>query len=71
MDGTWCMAWKSSVERAATGTIWIRPFDYLKFMGVELEQDLSWITPHVMRLEVQVVAVRDARVVTHPLADLR
>jgi integrase len=50
MDGTWCIA--SEVERGKSRYRYdfIRPFNlYLDFMGRELEQDLSWVTPHVMR----------------------
>ena len=45
MDGTWCIA--PEIQR---GYDFIRPFAlYVKLMGIELEQDLSWITPHVKR----------------------
>ena len=50
MDGTWCIAPEIQRRKSRYRYDFIRPFDlYLKFMGVELEQDLSWITPHVMR----------------------
>jgi hypothetical protein len=50
MDGTWCIA--SEVQRGKSRYRYdfIHPFNlYLEFMSREFGQDLSWITPHVMR----------------------
>jgi integrase len=50
MNGTWCIAPKIQRGKSRYRYDFIRPFNlYLEFMGRELEQDLSWITPHVMR----------------------
>jgi site-specific recombinase XerD len=50
MDGTWCIAPEVQRGKSRYRYDFIRPFNlYLEFMGRELEQDLSWITPHVMR----------------------
>ena len=50
MDGTWCIAPKIQRGKSRYRYDFIRPLGvYLKFMTTELEQDLSWITPHVMR----------------------
>ena len=50
MDGTWCVAPEIQRGKSRYRYDFIRPFRvYLKFMGNELEKDLSWVTPHVMR----------------------
>jgi integrase len=50
MDGTWCVAPEIQRGKSRYRYDFIRPFHlYLEFMGNELEKDLSWVTPHVMR----------------------
>ena len=50
MNGTWCIAPEIQRGKSRYRYDFIRPFNlYLEFMGKELEQDLSWVTPHVMR----------------------
>ncbi len=50
MDGTWCIAPEVQRGKSRYRYDFIRPFNlYLEFMGRELGQDLSWVTPHVMR----------------------
>jgi integrase len=50
MDGTWCIAPEIQRGKSRYRYDFIRPFHiFLEFMGNELEKDLSWVTPHVMR----------------------
>jgi integrase len=50
MDGTWCIAPEVQRGKSRYRYDFIRPFNrYLEFMSRELGQDLSWVTPHVMR----------------------
>jgi site-specific recombinase XerD len=49
-DGTWCIAPEVERGKSRYRYDFIRPFNlYLEFMGSQLGQDLSWVTPHVMR----------------------
>ncbi|MGA9576222.1 MAG: hypothetical protein WBV90_01255, partial [Terrimicrobiaceae bacterium] len=50
MDGTWCIAPEIQRGKSRYRYDFIRPFNlFVEFIGKELEQDLSWVTPHVMR----------------------
>jgi site-specific recombinase XerD len=50
MKGTWCIAPEIKRGKSRYRYDFIRPFNlYLEFMSRELEQNLSWVTPHVMR----------------------
>ena len=50
MNGTWCIAPEVQRGKSRYRYDFIRPFNlYLEFISRELEQDLSWVTPHVMR----------------------
>ena len=50
MDGTWCIAPEVQRGKSRYRYDFIRPFNlYLELMSRELGQDLSWVTPHVMR----------------------
>jgi len=50
MSGTWCIAPEVQRGKSRYRYDFIRPFGvYLDYVGGELKQDLSWMTPHIMR----------------------
>jgi len=50
LNGTWCIAPEVQRGKSRYRYDFIRPFEiYVEHMGKELKQDLSWVTPHIMR----------------------
>jgi len=50
MEGTWCIAPEVERGKSRYRYDFKRPFEiYLGYIGGELKQDLSWMTPHIMR----------------------
>lgn len=50
MQGTWCIAPEVARGKSRYRYDFKRPFEtYLAYIGGNLKQDLSWVTPHIMR----------------------